>query len=67
MTFGVSGHFYVWTASLIRLSIIERITVSVKRKTDLKIFCYTILGACALLLEVRTEQNTLDLELFQIT
>jgi hypothetical protein len=35
-----SGHFYVWTASLIRLSIIERITASVKRKTDLKLFCY---------------------------
>jgi hypothetical protein len=26
--------------SLIRLSIIERITASVKRKTDLKLFCY---------------------------
>jgi hypothetical protein len=29
-----TGHFYVWTASLIRLSIIERITTSVKLKTD---------------------------------
>ena len=35
-----SGHFYVWTASLIRLSTIERITISVKRKTDLELFCY---------------------------
>ena len=34
MTFGVSGHFYVWTSSLIRLSIIERISFSVKCKTD---------------------------------
>jgi hypothetical protein len=34
------GPFYVWSASLIRLSIIEEITVSVKRKTDLKLFCY---------------------------
>ena len=32
-------HFYVWTASLIRLSIIERITASAKHKTDLKLFC----------------------------
>ena len=39
-----SGHFYVWTASLIRLSIIERITASVKRKTDLKLFCYNYPG-----------------------
>ena len=35
-----SGHFCVWTASLIRLSIIKRITASVKRNTDLKLFCY---------------------------
>ena len=35
------GHFYVWTASL---SIIERITASVKRKTDLKLFCYNYYG-----------------------
>ena len=34
-----SGLFYVWTASLICLSIIKRITASVKRKTDLKLFC----------------------------
>jgi hypothetical protein len=39
-----SDLFYVGTASLIRLSIIERITVSVKRKTDLKLFCYNHLG-----------------------
>ena len=38
------GHFYVWTASLIRLSIIERITASVKHKTDLKLFCYNHFG-----------------------
>jgi hypothetical protein len=47
MTFGVSGHFYVWNASLIRLCIIKRITVSVKRKTDLKLFCYNHPGVCA--------------------
>jgi hypothetical protein len=35
-----SGHFYVWTASLICLSIIERITTSIKCKTDFKLFCY---------------------------
>jgi hypothetical protein len=35
-----SDHFYVWTASLIRLSIIERITASVKCKTNFKLFCY---------------------------
>jgi hypothetical protein len=39
-----SGHFYVWTASLICLSVIERITASVKRKTDLKLFCYNHSG-----------------------
>jgi hypothetical protein len=43
-----SGHFYVWTASLICLSIttcsIERITASIKRKTDLKLFCYNHIG-----------------------
>ena len=41
-----SGHFYVWTASLICLSntSIERITASIKRKTDLKLFCYNHLG-----------------------
>jgi hypothetical protein len=38
------GHFYVWTASLICLSIIERITASVKHKTDLKLFCYNHFG-----------------------
>jgi hypothetical protein len=35
-----SGHFYVWSASLICYNIIERITAFVKRKTDLKLFCY---------------------------
>jgi hypothetical protein len=35
-----SGHFYVWSASLIRQSIIKRITASIKRKTDFKLFCY---------------------------
>jgi hypothetical protein len=38
--FNESGHFYVWTASLIRFCIIERITASIKCKTDLKLFCY---------------------------
>jgi hypothetical protein len=32
-----SIHFYVWTASLICLSIIERNTVSIKRKTDIEL------------------------------
>jgi hypothetical protein len=35
--------------------------------TTILAFSNAILGVCALLLEVRTEQNTLDLELFQIT
>ena len=46
MTSGASDHFYVWTASLIRLCIIERITVSVKRTTDPKLFCYNHPGVC---------------------
>jgi hypothetical protein len=69
-----SGHFYVWTASLIRLSIIERITASVKRKTDLKLFCYNYPGCVCSVNYWRFIQNKThfikhynDLELFQIT
>ena len=54
-----SGHFYVWTASLIRFSItsIERITTSVKRKTDLKLFCYNHLGCVCSIKYRRFIQN----------
>ena len=43
-------HFYVWTASLICLSIIERITASVRAKLILSYSVTTILGVCALLI-----------------
>ena len=52
-----SSHFYVWTASLICLSVIERITASLKRKTDLKLFCYNHSGCVCSVSYPRFIQN----------
>jgi hypothetical protein len=52
-----SCHFYVWTASLIRSSIIKRNTASVKRKTDLKLFCYNHPGCVCTINYRRFIQN----------
>jgi hypothetical protein len=68
------GPFLCLNCSLIRLSIIERITASVTRKTDLKLFCYNYPGCmCSVnyrgFIQNKTHfvKHYNDLELFQIT